>query len=276
MLAVVGFYYLFSARGFIGGDHGGAFVLGVAVLSSMWAAARRSPPWIWTSILAVVFIIAVFLLAKVAPHERLDIAWGGAEGAGRYFDAAVNLRTGRDLARSGGFWGLYEALYVPSSLGNNYYNDLAAAYVAGFFGLVGLALVFLVFYIVYTRLFAGLIALRKTDSETDGADTKRKDLRIPTEMPSLFELKSSASPPDQSDQGVPQVWTSYGIAIVLVFLFQLLWVSAATLCRFIPFSGLDLQPISASVISILGFMVLLLGSVAWVHNVSSNRPGNGG
>jgi hypothetical protein len=89
-------------------------------------------------------------------HERFESAWGGEEGAQRYYDEAVNLRTARDMARAGGVFGLYEQLYVPTTVRMNIYNDLVAAYAAGFFGLLGLLLVMSAYFVFYAGLFAGL------------------------------------------------------------------------------------------------------------------------
>jgi hypothetical protein len=49
-----------------------------------------------------------------------------------------------------------------------------------------------------------------------------------------------------------------------------MWVLMATLWRKVPFSGLDLQPVSASVISVVTFVVLLIGSHAFVNNVQKS------
>lgn len=269
MFFVAGFYYVFSGRGFSGGDHGGTLVLSFGVIAAMWAAARRSRPWVWTGVLVALFAVALFFAAVVFQHERMNIAWGGEEGAGRYFDAAVNLRTGRDLARSGGFWGDYDSLYVPISVSTNIHNDLATAYVAGFFGLIGLGLVALAYYFTYTRLLDGLVGLGSEESAAKNTGPPQQGNLAKSKMPDLFEVRRVKS--GIGDGGLEEdalrMWKAFGLSMTRVLLFQLLWVFTATLLPLIPFSGLDLQPISASVISILGFMILLLGSVAWVHNL---------
>ncbi len=269
MLAAVGLYYITSSF-----DHGGTILLGFGVIAAMWAASRRGRPWVFTGILAAI-IIGMLYLAVAVGHERIDIAWGGEEGAERYFDEAVNLRTARDLARSGGVFGLYDHLYIPSSVSMNIYNDLATAYVTGFFGLAGLLLVVICYYLLYTRLLDGLLDLM---------DPKNRQVAVVNEQePTLGEAWSSMPSPDtrsqaprpddeirSPDEVVRYMLAAFAFAVTCVFLFQLLWVFTATLWRRVPISGLDLQPISASVISIVAFIILLLGSVAFVHNVHKN------
>jgi hypothetical protein len=265
MLIGVGIYYVLSH-----GDHGGTAILGMGVFAAMWTASRKERPWIFTVGLAALLVIALYFAATIMPQERIEIAWGGEESAARYFDEAVNLRTARDLGRAGGLFGLYDQLYVPSSVSMNIYNDLVTAYIVGFFGLVGLSLVAACHYLFYTRLLDGVLGIRygKSKHQPGGPTTLSPPSARPA-MPSPFAIR----PPEQEVTGgqyqesMNHVLTAFAVSLIAVFLFQLLWVFTATLWRRVPISGLDLQPISASVISVVAFIVILLGSVNFVHNV---------
>jgi hypothetical protein len=266
MLIAVGAYYILS-----NGDHGGTAILSVGVLTAMWTASRKERPWVFTAALAALLVIALYFAAAVVRQERIEIAWGGEEGAARYFDEAVNLRTARDLARAGGLFGSYDQLYVPSSVSMNLYNDLVTAYIVGFFGLVGLFLVAVCYYLFYTRLLDGVIGLGRAKTQQEkGAATALPPERARPPMPSPFALQPAAAEEGTGGQyleSVRHVLVAFAVSLIAVFLFQLLWVTTATLWRRVPISGLDLQPISASVISVVAFMVILLGSITFVHNV---------
>ncbi|HEX8179639.1 MAG TPA: hypothetical protein VF525_08875 [Pyrinomonadaceae bacterium] len=270
VVALVGLYYLASEF-----DHGGTAILGIGVLAAVWAAAKKSPPYVFTAVLVALVAAAVIMAATVVRHERFVIAWGGEEGAEQFFDQAVNLRTARDLARAGGLRGLYEQLYVPSSVRMNIYNDLATAYVAGFFGFVGLLLIMLAYLLFYTGILdvisgAGWARVR---ARPPGAAAPPKErVRAKNIMPSpIAPTPAERTAPDADREGADSVLrgtlTAYALGLTAAFLFQLLWVFTATLWQKVPFSGLDLQPISASVISVVSFVVILTGSVACVHNV---------
>jgi hypothetical protein len=269
VMLMIGVYYVASEF-----DHGGTAVLGVGALAAMWAAARRSAPKLFTAVLLGLVVLAVLVASALVRHERFEIAWGGEEGAQRYFDEAVNLRTARDMARAGGPFGLYEQLHVPSSVAMNIHNDLVAAYVAGFFGLLGLLLVMAAYLIFYYSLLDGIFELLRTRSrpaavEQPPATPARGSLIEAMPPPVAPPPPPAPTAPGQRDE--PAAWrhalSAYALGLVAVLMFQFVWVFTATLWRKVPFSGLDLQPVSASVISVVTFVVILLGSVATVHNL---------
>ena len=263
ILLMIGLYYILSGR-----DHGGTAVLCVGVLAGMWASSRKSRPWGFTIALGAVFLIVMYL-AIVFGQQRVDIALGGTEGAQRYFDEWVNLRTARDLARSGGLLGLYDRLYIPSSVSMNIYNDLVATYVAGFFGLVGLALMAVAYFLFYTRLLGGIFKLIDS-KEQQVAPSLPSRAEARPEMPSPLAAARlpKASSIMSNSESIRHVLVAFGMSLITAFLFQLLWMLTANFWSKIPFSGLDLQPISASRISILAFIIILLGSINWIHNVN--------
>jgi len=266
MLGIVLLYYLASGR-----DHGGAAVLSVGVFATMWAASTKRPPWVLSSLSLVLLGAVTYVGTVYGQQQRLDIAWGGEEGVLRYFDQAVNLRTGRDLARAGGIFGLYDKLYVPSTVSMNIHNDLVTAYIAGFFGLLGLTIVVAAYFLFYTRLIGGIRDLvppkldnQKAAKQDNGGVLKRGQV-------SSMAVKPDDVKPSIALEEIRRVFVAYSRGIAAVFLFQFVWVFAATLWRRIPFTGLDLQPISASAISVLSFIIVLLGSVIFVRNACQSE-----
>ena len=265
ILLAVGVYYLLSR-----GDHGGTAILGIGVFAAMWSASRKNRPWIFTTVLAAFIVVALYFGTVVLQHERLNIAWGGVEGALRYFDEAINLRTARDMARAGGLVGFYDQLYVPSSVSMNIYNDLVVAYIAGFFGLIGLLVVALSYFLLYTRLLNGILGIMVGKSQSEEPAKKPVvSISARPSMPPPFTIEPAVQTDAtaRNPEGIRHVLTAYAVSLIAIFLFQLLWVFMATLWGRVPFSGLDLQPISASAISVIAFVIILLGSIMFVHNV---------
>jgi hypothetical protein len=68
-------------------------------------------------------------------------------------------------------------------------------------------------------------------------------------------------------QDARRILIATAAAIGVTYGFQALWVVAAALQQSVPLTGLDLQPISASNISLVNFFAVLCASVAISHNV---------
>jgi len=268
ILGVLVLYYLLSD-----GDHGGTAVMGFGVLVSMWAASKKSYPWIFTALLFVVIVSVTYIATVYFEHQRLALAWGGDEGLLKFFDQAVNLRTARDLARAGGIFGLYDGLYVPSTVSMNIYNDLVTAYIAGFFGLLGLFVIAVAYFLFYTRIVAIVRGLAPAEAKSKPENNKMSVSLKRGTFSQTPKLQQDGSMVDGRQERM-RVLKAYALGIIGAFLFQFVWVFTATLWRRLPFTGLDLQPISASVISVLSFVISLLGSVTVVRNIylSSNEP----
>jgi hypothetical protein len=168
------------------------------------------------------------------------LAWGGEEGRVLFYDAAKNLRLARDMARAGGFFGNYLNLPLPSEVRSNIHTDLMTSYIIGFFGWAVFAILMLAYLLFYSQLFSGLYrSLLSTKVYAQAVSARFREGR-------RFLLNLSA-------------------ALVLTFAFQALYVISATLQNHVPFTGLDLQPVSTSAISVISFFVVLLGSVALTH-----------
>lgn len=274
ILCAIGGYYYFS-----GFDHGGSFLLGVGGVAAMWFGSRvqwRDRPWVIIVALVALMALALYL-AVVMEQQRIVIAWGGEEGAERFFSESVNLRTARDMAHAGGLRGLYEQLFVPSSVGMNIHNDLVTAYIAGFFGLLGLALVAWCYYLFYTRLLDGVLSLTSAEiEEKKVVPTARQRTSAWEPMPTLSvsHQETAQSNEDRTEEdktSARHVFVAYALSITLIFLVQFIWVFTATLWRRFPISGLDLQPISASILSVVAFFIILLGSITFVRNVVQDK-----
>ena len=268
VMLLLGFYYVASEF-----DHGGTVILVVGAMATTWAAARKAPPVLFTVVIAALLVAAIVVATTFVRHERFEIAWGGEEGAQRYYDEAVNLRTARDMARAGGVFGLYEQLYVPTTVRMNIYNDLVAAYVLGFFGLLGLLLLMSAYFVFYAGLFGGLKALALAKVRILKPEARAPvRTREPQGMPPPVAPRNAATRTQTATQGGDaDTWKhalwAYAAGLSAALFFQCMWVLTATLWRKVPFSGLDLQPVSASVISVVTFVVLLTGSYAFVNNV---------
>jgi cell division protein FtsW (lipid II flippase) len=168
------------------------------------------------------------------------LAWGTQEQQVLHYDPAINLRLGRDLARAGGAFGLGDQFFVPSGLRSNLHNDLIATYIAGYLGLVVLAITMLAYALFYLRLLGGLAWSLDSLNQQNKSNPSQDARRI------LIATAAAIS-------------VTYGI--------QALWMVAAALQQSVPLTGLDLQPISASNISLVNFFAVLSASVALAHNV---------
>jgi hypothetical protein len=110
-------------------------------------------------------------------------------------------------------------------------------------------LVFLAFFSFYFYLFGGL--------------------------PARF---SDRAPPPGEDEGeypnpARETLLAACAALLMTFALQAFWVMTASLQKIVPLTGLDLQPISISTISVISFFVILLGAVALAHSHADTPAG---
>jgi hypothetical protein len=229
----------------ISGDNGGSTILVIGVLAVLWLGSSKKGVPLFSTI--VVFLGGLGL-AWINQSIRFELAWGGQEGRVLFYDSAKNLRLARDMARAGGLFGQSVALPIPAEVRSNIHSDLVAAYSIGFFGWAVFALLLLAFALFYNYLFGGLYQ-------------------------TLFAGKQNSDITAVNDNGGPRdILLLFGGALILAFAAQALWVVLATLLSFVPLTGLDFQPISASTISILSFFVILLGTVALAHTLNKTLP----
>jgi len=225
-------------------DNGGSAILTAGVLATLWLGSSKK------GIPAAATLIALgvgMTMAWLSQSGRFELAWGGEEGRMLFYDGARNLRLARDMARAGGAFGQFLTLPIPAELRSNIHTDLVGAYVIGFFGWIVSGILLVAYALFYNFLFAGLYG-------------------------SLFAAsKTSETTTTQSHQPRAILLLVAG-ALILTFLAQTLWVLLATLLSFVPLTGLDLQPISSSTISILSFFVILVGSVALSHTFNETLP----
>jgi cell division protein FtsW (lipid II flippase) len=227
LLGILVVYRLYSK------DNGGTAIVGIGMLAAFWLSWRE---WEMPALLTAVFIVVIALAAYVNKPERFDIAVGSQQAL-QYFDQERNLRLARDLARAGGWLGLGSKLTIPSGLRSNLHNDLVTAYIAGFFGWVVLLWVLFAYGLLYERLWRGLFEVLQAYSPQD-LDSPSQNLRM------------------------RQILVTTSLAVLVVSMVQTLWMIISTLSGMLPLTGLDLQPISNSSISVFGFIVGLFGLVA--------------
>jgi len=229
-LMAVGFYRFFSD------DNGGASLLAAGLFFALFLSTRRR---LVPALLALVLVVGGFGVAWLSRSPRFGLAWGGPEVGVLYFDQAKNLRLARDMAREGGR-GL--DLLIPAEVRSNIHNDLIAAFVAGYFGWLVFAFVFFAFFAFYYHLF-------------DGLKTSYASRFVPGD--------------DYDGEGyfdrARETLLAAGGSLILTFALQAAWVMTASLQKIVPLTGLDLQPISVSTISVLSFIVILLGTVTLAH-----------
>jgi hypothetical protein len=238
-LLAVGVYRFFSD------DNGGASMLAAGLFFALFLSTRNR---LIPALLALVLLVGGLFIAMVSRSPRFGLAWGGPEVGVLYFDQAKNLRLARDMARAGG-GGL--DLLVPIEVRSNIHNDLIAAFIVGHFGWAIFTFIFLAFFAFYYHLFDGL----KLSFAARGA--------LGDEEPGEEDFYARAR----------EILLAACGALILTFALQALWVMTASLQKIVPLTGLDLQPISISTISVLSFVVVLLGSVALAHSYLDVRTG---
>lgn len=226
------------------GDNGGGAILVIGMLAVLWlGSSKKGVPLLAT----IIVVLGGFGLAWINQSTRFELAWGGQEGRILFYDSAKNLRLARDMARAGGLFGQSVALPIPAEVRSNLHSDLVAAFSIGFFGWAVFVLLLLAYALFYNYLFGGLYQ-------------------------ALFAGKQNNVTTAISGGGSREILLLFSGALILAFAFQALWVVLATLLSFVPLTGLDFQPISASTISILSFFVILLGSVAQAHTLNQTLP----
>jgi hypothetical protein len=218
-------------------DNGGMALLLLAFAAAISLGLRSR---LYPLAFLLVFGTGGYFIARTSNSPRFELAWGTQEQQVLHYDPAINLRLGRDLARAGGPFGLGDQFFVPSGLRSNLHNDLIATYIAGYLGLVVLAITMLAYALFYVRLLGGLAW------SLDGLDQQNKS---------------------NPSQDARRILIATAAAIGVTYGFQALWVVAAALQQSVPLTGLDLQPISASNISLVNFFAVLCASVAISHNV---------
>lgn len=218
----------------LSGDNGGTALVALAVLATMWLGSKtRTLP----TAVTVIVLIGGWFVANLNQSSRIELAWGDQEKKMLYYDQSRNLRTARDMARSGGISGLGVNLPLPVVVRSNIHSDLVACYVAGYFGWPMLAAVLLALLLLYNTLLHGI----RTDLLAKLLGSKNADARA--------------------------ALATFAASVVLIAALQALWVAAASLQSSIPLTGQDLQPISSSSNSIVSFLLLLVGSSVIAHNV---------
>ncbi len=225
-------------------DNGGSLILAMGVVSVLGLGSRD---WRLPAAVLAVVLAGGLGLAWLNESIRFELAWGGEEGRVLFYDEAKNLRLARDMARSGGLLGHGIALPIPSEMRSNIQSDLVAGYVVGFFGWLVFAVMVFAYWLFYNHLFGGLYQ-------------------------SLPRFRAARRAPDPPGPEPRKFLLLYSSSLVLTFAFQALYVLCATFQPYVPFTGLDLQPLSTSAISVLSFFLVLLGSVAMSHTLGQTLP----
>lgn len=234
-LVVIAAYGLFSR------DSGGSAVLALGMIGVLWLGSKKKSVPLFATLL---IILAGLAYASQNQPARFELAWGQNE-ARLFFEEAKNLRLARDMSRASSLFGHFLELKVPAEVRSNIHSDLVAAYVIGFFGWMIFALLLFTYCLFYDLLFKGLyqtlLAPKEPAKDDDGA----------------------AQNAHSQERRLLLIMVG---ALILTFAGQAMWVASATLQSIIPLTGLDLQPISTSSISVLSFFLVLLGSVALAHS----------
>jgi cell division protein FtsW (lipid II flippase) len=237
VLIVLSLYRLVSE------DNGGTAVVGLATLIAFGLAWRH---WLLPTALALALLVLIPIAAYVNKPERFNLAISSEQSL-QYYDQARNLRLGRDLARAGGWWGLGQKLEVPAGLRSNLHNDLVSDYVAGYFGWIVLIIVLVAYALLYDALWRGLFGILQIYPD-DKRDAPDQNLRM------------------------RQLLVIVALSLLVVSMVQTLWMITASIHPRVPMTGLDLQPISASRISIQSFVIVLLGAIAVAHTNHRSLP----
>ena len=257
--AAAGFFVVLLYR-LCSSDNGGTAVMAVGVLAVLWLGCSRKK---LAAALTAAALAGLLFFAWLNQPVRFELAWGDEEGRVLYYDEAKNLRLARDMARAGTFAGNFTGLRVPAEMRSTLHNDLAVAYLIGFFGWAVFAVVFVAYAFFYNYLFRALSgALFASDRRArPPGPAPYGAVRV---RPLPGGPAPDAEPADEPprDKSPRQLLLIFSGALVLAFMSQTLWVMVATLLSLVPFTGLDFQPVSASSISIVSFFVVLLGSAA--------------